>query len=196
MIEIVNFVCILAVILVIVYHYYTFIQTTKQINTNITSLQQQTKDISKKSADDIAATTKKVTDVSVKIDNTSKSLNAKDNTLSSADSAFSASLDGMKKQYSDLSSADKAFSNRIDGLQKQYSDLSNAYKTLSTKVEAPAPAPVCRALATQWDDMGGGNTAFFDRHDIKCNDDERLVQQRLGVDWGSKRQRFNYKCCK
>jgi uncharacterized phage infection (PIP) family protein YhgE len=189
MLEIVNLLCTFVVVIVLVYHYYTFIQTTKQINSNITSLQQQTKDISKKAADNTAETTKKVTDVFLKIDETSKGLNAKDDRLSSTDNALSSKFDVLQKQYNTLSSTDKTFSNRIDEIQNKYSDLS-------TKVEAPARAPVCRNTTTQWDELGEGKTAFFDRHDIKCNDDERLVQQRLSVDWNARRQQFNYRCCK
>lgn len=55
-------------------------------------------------------------------------------------------------------------------------------------------APVCRDTATPWNDMGN-SYIFLDRHDVRCQDDEQLVQQKLTGD-GKNKIRVNYRCCK
>ena len=68
-------------------------------------------------------------------------------------------------------------------------------KQLQAVVNGPS-APTCRDTATPWNDFGNGNYAFLDRHDIRCMDSEKLVQQRVQMDWGANKSRVNYRCCK
>jgi hypothetical protein len=53
----------------------------------------------------------------------------------------------------------------------------------------------CRDVSTPWNEEGGGNALYLDRHDVKCEDDESLSSIAL-VRKGDGNYRYNYKCCK
>lgn len=53
----------------------------------------------------------------------------------------------------------------------------------------------CRTLSTPFNDEGGGNAVYLDRHDVKCEPNELLGQFHL-VREGKGRYRYNYTCCK
>ena len=55
----------------------------------------------------------------------------------------------------------------------------------------------CRDVETPPDEVGGGSTSFFDRHNVECKDDEVLSQFRLNIPTGNPNQiQYKYKCCK
>lgn len=68
-------------------------------------------------------------------------------------------------------------------------------KQLQKIINGP-PAPTCRDTSTPWNDFGNGNYAYLDRHDVKCADTEKLVRQRVQVDWKTNKSRVNYRCCR
>lgn len=45
-----------------------------------------------------------------------------------------------------------------------------------------------------WNDEGGGNTIYFDRHDIKCKPNEALSRLHL-TRKGDGNFRYDYTCC-
>lgn len=53
----------------------------------------------------------------------------------------------------------------------------------------------CRQTSTPWNDEGGGNSIFLDRHDLKCNSDEAISEFKLVRDGNGKYQ-YQYTCCK
>ncbi len=53
----------------------------------------------------------------------------------------------------------------------------------------------CRDVSTPWNEEGGGNALYLDRHDVKCENDESLSSIAL-VRKGDGNYRYNYKCCK
>jgi hypothetical protein len=53
----------------------------------------------------------------------------------------------------------------------------------------------CRDVSTGWNEEGGGNALYLDRHDVKCENDESLSSIAL-VRKGDGNYRYNYKCCK
>jgi hypothetical protein len=53
----------------------------------------------------------------------------------------------------------------------------------------------CRDAATPWNDEGGGNAVFLDRHNVACNDDEMLSRFKLNRNGGGQ-YRYDYRCCK
>jgi hypothetical protein len=53
----------------------------------------------------------------------------------------------------------------------------------------------CRDLKTPANEDGGGNSIYFDRHDIKCNADEAISRLHLTRPSGNQIQ-WEYKCCK
>lgn len=77
-----------------------------------------------------------------------------------------------------------------------------AYVALKPKENKPIRLrQTCRTAYTQFDDDGNGNAIFFDRHNIKCEDDEMMQQVQLERGQGANstglsRMRFRYKCCK
>ena len=56
----------------------------------------------------------------------------------------------------------------------------------------------CRDVTTNYNDQGGGNVIFLDRHDVKCNEGEYLSKFRLDADDNdlTGKYRYEYKCCK
>ena len=52
----------------------------------------------------------------------------------------------------------------------------------------------CRTTYTNWNDAGGGNTIYLDRHNVNCNENEAIGAMNLEVD-GNK-MRYRYTCCK
>jgi hypothetical protein len=52
----------------------------------------------------------------------------------------------------------------------------------------------CVQKNTGWNDDGGGNAIYLDRHNITCESDEVISQLQLVRSGGS--YRYNYKCCK
>lgn len=55
--------------------------------------------------------------------------------------------------------------------------------------------PVCKDKVTPWNSQGNWGTPYLDRHDIKCDDGEKLSRVKLENDWKKKKIRFAYKCC-
>jgi len=57
---------------------------------------------------------------------------------------------------------------------------------------------ICRDVTTNYNDQGGGNVIYLDRHDVKCNEGEYLSKFRLDVDDNDTtgKYRYEYKCCK
>ncbi len=53
----------------------------------------------------------------------------------------------------------------------------------------------CRTLNTPFNDEGGGNAVYLDRHDLRCEPNEMLGQFRL-VRSGANQYRYDYTCCK
>ena len=54
---------------------------------------------------------------------------------------------------------------------------------------------ICRQNTTPFNDEGGGNSTYLDRHDIKCNDDEDISQLKL-VRNNNGNYQYQYTCCK
>jgi hypothetical protein len=52
----------------------------------------------------------------------------------------------------------------------------------------------CRDVTTEYNDQGGGNVIYLNRHDIKCNEGEYLSKFRLNAGDNDK-YRYEYKCC-
>lgn len=55
--------------------------------------------------------------------------------------------------------------------------------------------PRCRAVTTPFNDEGGGNAVYLDRHQLSCRADESLSQMRL-VRSGNNTYQYQYTCCK
>ena len=57
---------------------------------------------------------------------------------------------------------------------------------------------ICRDVTTNYNDQGGGNVIYLDRHDVKCNEGEYLSKFRMDVDDNDTtgKYRYEYKCCK
>ena len=55
--------------------------------------------------------------------------------------------------------------------------------------------PKCRAVTTQFDDEGGGNAVYLDRHVMSCRADEAISQIHL-VRSGAGTYQYQYTCCK
>ena len=53
----------------------------------------------------------------------------------------------------------------------------------------------CRNAATGWNDEGGGNAIFLDRHNVECADNEYLTKLKLNRNGKGKFQ-YDYRCCK
>jgi len=53
----------------------------------------------------------------------------------------------------------------------------------------------CRSISTPWNDEGGGNAVFLDRHDVRCNNDELINRFRLTRDYRGN-YRYDYTCCR
>jgi hypothetical protein len=49
-------------------------------------------------------------------------------------------------------------------------------------------------LSAPWNDEGGGNTVYFDRHTVKCKSNEALSRLKLSRK-GDGNFRFDYTCC-
>ena len=56
------------------------------------------------------------------------------------------------------------------------------------------PGRICRDVQTPWNDEGGGNAIYLDRHDAKCNDSENLTRMHLQRK-GDGNYRWEYRCC-
>ena len=56
----------------------------------------------------------------------------------------------------------------------------------------------CRDVTTNYNDQGGGNVIYLDRHNVKCNEGEYLSKFRLDADDNDTtgKYRYEYKCCK
>jgi hypothetical protein len=52
----------------------------------------------------------------------------------------------------------------------------------------------CRYLSTPWNDEGGGNAVFLDRHDVSCNQNEMLNRFHLQRS-NRGTYRYDYTCC-
>jgi hypothetical protein len=59
---------------------------------------------------------------------------------------------------------------------------------------ASVPGRYCSNRATPWNDEGGGNMIYLDRHDIACNDNENLTRFKFVRDQRGKFQ-YQYRCC-
>lgn len=55
--------------------------------------------------------------------------------------------------------------------------------------------PRCRAVTTPFNDEGGGNAVFLDRHQLSCRADESISQMHL-VRSGNNSYQYKYTCCK
>jgi hypothetical protein len=55
--------------------------------------------------------------------------------------------------------------------------------------------PKCRAVTTQFDDEGGGNAVYLDRHVMSCRADEAISQIHL-VRSGAGTYQYQYTCCR
>lgn len=53
----------------------------------------------------------------------------------------------------------------------------------------------CRTLNTPYNEEGGGNAVYLDRHDLRCEPNEMLGQFRLARN-GAGQYRYDYTCCK
>ena len=53
----------------------------------------------------------------------------------------------------------------------------------------------CRTLNTPFNDEGGGNAVYLDRHDLRCESNEMLGQFHLARN-GAGQYRYDYTCCK
>lgn len=60
-------------------------------------------------------------------------------------------------------------------------------------VESAAPLK-CEDRATPWNDEGEGYSAYLDRHDVKCNDNEALSRLHLQRD-GNGKYHYEFSCC-
>ena len=56
----------------------------------------------------------------------------------------------------------------------------------------------CRDVTTNYNDQGGGNVIYLDRHAVSCNEGEYLSKFRLDADDNDTtgKYRYEYKCCK
>ena len=54
----------------------------------------------------------------------------------------------------------------------------------------------CRQTSTSWNDSGGGNTHYLDRHPIYCKESETISDIRMENSDDRKKYRFNFSCCK
>jgi hypothetical protein len=56
----------------------------------------------------------------------------------------------------------------------------------------------CRDVTTEYNDQGGGNVIYLDRHAVNCNEGEYLSKFRLDADDNDTtgKYRYEYKCCK
>jgi hypothetical protein len=62
---------------------------------------------------------------------------------------------------------------------------------------APSTKPLtCRQAFTGFNDTGGNNTYYLDRHDVKCNADEALSQLKYTGDAATGKYEYQYTCCK
>ena len=64
---------------------------------------------------------------------------------------------------------------------------------------AKAPnSSTCRDVTTEYNDQGGGNVVYLDRHAVNCNEGEYLSKFRLDADDNDTtgKYRYEYKCCK
>ena len=52
----------------------------------------------------------------------------------------------------------------------------------------------CRNLTTPFNNEGGGNAAFLDRHNVSCDDNENLTRMQL-VRNGAGQYQYQYRCC-
>ena len=60
---------------------------------------------------------------------------------------------------------------------------------------APSKVPLqCRDAETAFNDEGGGNAVYLDRHDVRCNANEAIGQFRL-LRSGRGTYHYTYKCC-
>jgi hypothetical protein len=55
--------------------------------------------------------------------------------------------------------------------------------------------PRCRAVTTPFNDEGGGNAVYLDRHQLSCRADESISQMHL-VRSGNNTYQYKYTCCK
>jgi hypothetical protein len=75
-------------------------------------------------------------------------------------------------------------------------DDMNAWATMMDDVHVKGcRGPKCRAVTTPFNDEGGGNAAFLDRHQMTCRADEAISQIRL-VRSGAGTYQYQYTCCK
>eukprot|EP00927_Polykrikos_kofoidii_P084164 TRINITY_DN87_c0_g1_i17.p1 TRINITY_DN87_c0_g1~~TRINITY_DN87_c0_g1_i17.p1 ORF type:complete len:282 (-),score=12.94 TRINITY_DN87_c0_g1_i17:70-831(-) len=70
---------------------------------------------------------------------------------------------------------------------------SNNIQFRYTCVDAAPPFGSCSEQATSWNDRGGGNTVYFDRHNLRCATNTALTQWKL--DRVGDSIRFKYTCC-
>ena len=61
------------------------------------------------------------------------------------------------------------------------------------------PNMKCRIKHTQWDDEGGGNAVYLDRHNVECGPNETINRFRLVREANNKgptgKYRYDYYCC-
>jgi len=53
----------------------------------------------------------------------------------------------------------------------------------------------CASRQTSLNDAGGGNTAYFDRHNVGCGEGQALTQWKLNRAGTDNRMQFDYTCC-
>ena len=88
----------------------------------------------------------------------------------------------------------------ITDLKLQRNSSGNQYQ-YQYKCAAPSKQPLkCRADSTPWNDEGGGNTVYLDRHNIKCKPSEALSRVHLQRQWNAQgnptgKYRYDYTCC-
>jgi hypothetical protein len=65
-----------------------------------------------------------------------------------------------------------------------------------TPAEDEMPSTMtCRNVSTPWNDEGGGNAVYLDRHNVQCGPDEMLGSFRL-VRSGNNQYHYDYSCCR
>jgi hypothetical protein len=73
----------------------------------------------------------------------------------------------------------------------EYDNLSSQITRISSR---PVTKRICSNKATPWNEEGGGNMIYLDRHNIACNDNESLSRIQFVRDGKGKFQ-YQYRCC-
>lgn len=54
----------------------------------------------------------------------------------------------------------------------------------------------CRDVSTDFNDEGGGNVLYLDRHNVKCKEGEEYISKFRLIRDGQGSYRYDYRCCK